>query len=132
MKLFAWTIFFTNPLLDVLPELDIDILKISEKWLYVMWGLEDEQTLDDIMMQLEKTFGIREYTDISFEDEDTLEILTEELESWVYESVSFEWPELVFDDIFERFTETDTVLCVREVEASKRYKNRVIRVDFLY
>ncbi|MCH8518277.1 hypothetical protein LAT59_00730 [Candidatus Gracilibacteria bacterium] len=132
MKLFAGTIFFTNPLLDVLPELDIDILKISEKGLYVMGGLEDEQTLDDVMMQLEKTFSIREYTDISFEDEDTLEILTEELESGVYESVSFEGPELQFEDILERFTETDTVLCVREVEVSKRYKNRVIRVDFLY
>ncbi len=132
MKLFAWNIFFTNTLPEKLPDLDIDILKISSNGLYIMWGLEDWQILDDIISKLWDTLWEIQFQDISSEDEDTLEIMTEELEPWIYECVSFDWPELVFEDIVERFSEVDAVICVRESELSERYQNRVIRVDFLY
>ena len=133
MKIFAWNIFFTNILPEKIPDLDIDILPISKNGLYIMWWLEEWQTLSDIIFLLTQTFWELSFRDISTEDdEDILEILTEDLESWIYECVSFDWPELVFEDIVERFSEVDAVICVREAELSKRYQNRVIRVDFLY
>lgn len=132
MKLFAWNIFFQNTLPEKLPELDIDILAISKNGLYIMWWLEEWQILDDVILKLRDTLWEISFQDISLEDEDVLEIMTEELESWIYECVSFEWPELIFEDIIERFSEVDAVICVREAESSERYGNRVIRVDFLY
>lgn len=132
MKLFAWNIFFQNTLPEKLPELDIDILKISKNGIYIMWGFEEWQDIKDVLGLFQKTLGNYDLIDISYEEDDKLEILTEELESWIYECVSFEWPELIFEDIIERFSEVDAVICVREAESSERYANRVIRVDFLY
>lgn len=132
MKLFAGNIFFKNILPDTLPELDIDILKISKNGIYIMWGFEEWQDVKDVLGLFQKILGDYDLIDISYEEDDAIEILTEELESWIYECVSFEWPELVFEDIWERFSEVDAVICVREAEISKRYHNRVIRVDFLY
>ena len=133
MKLFAWTFFFKNTLPDTFPEFDIDILKISQKWIYVMWGLEEGQSTSDIQTLLWTHFWDVDYQDISTEDDaDQIEILLEEFEEWVFESVSFEGPEVTFETIFERFSESDTVMCVREAQPSQRYWNKVIRVDFLY
>ena len=82
---------------------------------------------------MKQTFWEIQTQDISSEDNgDAIEILLEEFEPWVFESVSFEGSEVSFETIFERFTESDTVICVREAELSRRYGNKVIRVDFLY
>ncbi len=133
MKLFAWTLLFQNTLPKDIPDLDIDIMKISQKWIYAMWGLEEEQSFEDIITILWKHFWEVEYQDISSEDDgDQIEILLEELETWVFETVSFEGNEVSFQSIVERFSETDSVLAVREAETSHKYWNKVIRVDFLY
>ena len=133
MKLFAGTLFFENTLPEILPDLDIDMLKISERGLYVMWWLEEGQSLEDICNLMRQTFWEIQTQDISCEDDgDEIEILLEEFEHWVFESVSFEGSEVNFEAILERFTESDTVICVREAEVSRRYGNKVIRVDFLY
>ena len=133
MKLFAGTLFYTNTLPDTFPDFDMDILKISERWIFVMWWLEESQSLYDIQSLLWNHFWEIQTQDISCEDDgDEIEILLEEFEQWVFESVSFEGPEVNFETILERFAESDTVICVREAEASHRYGNKVIRVDFLY
>ena len=132
MKLFAWTVFFRSPIPETLPDLDIDILKISSNGLYIMWGLEDGQTLEDVLSSLTSALWVLSYTDISSEENDQLEIMLDKLESWVFESVRFEWPEISFDVVIERFSESDEVLCVREAEASHKFGNKVIRVDFMY
>jgi len=132
MKLFAWTVFFRNPIPETLPDLDIDMLPISKNGLYIMWGLGDKQTLESILSSLASALWVLSYTDISSEENEQLEIMIDELESWVFESVSFEWPEIGFDVVLERFSESDEVLCVREAEASHKFGNKVIRVDFMY
>lgn len=90
--------------------------------------------MSEIQIQelFEKYLGKIITADITLEGLKRVEILMEEYEEGTYESATFEGPYVDIDDIIARFSESGEVLAVREVEASQKYENMIVRVDFLY
>lgn len=131
MKLFAGN--FTLEEWKELPELDFDTIKINSKNYFIMWWSEELSSSQELLEFLENSIWRFAYHDISIDGEDSLEILAEEYpEEGSYECVSFEWPNVEFHEILERFAESTETLCIRECEESKLYGNRIVRVDFLF
>ncbi len=131
MKLFAGN--FTLKEEKELPELDYDIIKIDERNYFIMWGSEEFWSSDAVVSFLKKTIWDLAYYNISIDWEDSLEILWQELyEQGSYECVRIEWPNVDFQEVLERFSDSWEVICVRECGESKKYWNRLVRVDFLY
>ena len=60
------------------------------------------------------------------------EVITDTYEEWVYELASFEWEQVEYNDFVDRFRDFDWVISVREAEASNKFWNKVIKVDFVY
>ena len=115
-----------------LPELDLDIIQTWARSYFIMGADEEISSSEGVKKLIEKYFGEVETIDISIEWEDELEIISSEYEQWVYERVSFEWPQTSFWDILERFAESAEVICVREAQDSLKYGNRIIKADFIY
>lgn len=115
-----------------IPDIDFDIIKTSSTSFFIMGA--DETIWDSKSLEtfLKDQFWNLLSIDMSIESEDRVEILSPEYEGEVYECVSFEWPNVNFEDILERFVETPEAICVREAQESKKYKNKLIKVDFLY
>lgn len=113
------------------PDLDFDIIKTSDTSYFVMWGDEEMKSSKEIITFLEKNFWKLISHDISIDSECELEILMAETEWEAYECTTFSWPNTSFDDILERFAESDEAICVREWKTSQ-YGNREVVVDFLY
>lgn len=130
MNIFAGNIFLKESRKP--PELDLDIIQISQKGFFVMWAEEGVRSFYDLEAFLEEHFGEIDSYDISLEWEDEIEIILDETDGTRYECVTFEWPSLDFGEILERFLDSEGVICVREVESSNKYGNRNIRVDFMY
>lgn len=130
MNIFAGNITLKHK--TKIPELDLDIIPAGDAGFFIMGADESLQSSQEVIDYLEKNIGELESYDISIESEDELEILSSEYEDWVYECVSFEGPETSFDDIIERFADSGEVICIRQAEDSKKYGNRVIKVDFVY
>ena len=53
-------------------------------------------------------------------------------EEGIYEIATFEWEEVDFNEIFDRFKDFEEVVAIREVEVSEKFGNKKIRVDFVY
>lgn len=130
MKIFAWNFLLQSSITT--PDIDYDILKTGEKSYFIMGADEAINSSKDVVNFIEKEFWELIAYDISIETEDTLEVISSEYEIGSYECVSFEWPEVDFTDILERFADSHEAICVRECEVSKTYQNKVIRVDFIY
>ena len=71
-------------------------------------------------------------SDLTVEMEWKLEIIGESYDEGLYEVATFEWEEVNFDEIFERFSEFEEVVCVREGWISEKFWNKKIKVDFVY
>ena len=133
MNKFAGNITFKwNP--DIKSIKDKHIENISEegdKTLFIFWKTEISSS-----EELENSFsGIWEilYSDISISTEDNISILSDSIDKeWLYESVSFEWPWVNFNDIQSRFLDNFEVISVREIEESEKFWNRIVKVDFIY
>ncbi len=98
-----------------------------------MGGSEEFSSLGEVVSLLETAFWELFSHDISVEGESRLEILGEDYEeNGAYECVTFEGPQVDFDDIIARFAESGEVLTVREIWVSNLYANPIVRVDFLY
>lgn len=132
MNIFAWKFSLEEgKIID--QDLDYDFVKIWENSYFIMWADEDCTSSQDVVKKLESFIGKISSVDISIESEDQLEILLDECnEGAVYESVNFEWANVSFDDILQRFADNMEAVCVRETRVSKTFKNRIISVDFLY
>jgi len=130
MQIFAGNIYLKEKI-DT-PELDLDIMQTWEKSYFIMGADEKISSASGIIKMLESYFWDFESADISIEWEDDLEILTSEYEQGVYECVSFEWPQLEFEQVLERFAESEEVICVRSAGKSKIYGNDIIKADFIY
>jgi len=130
MNIFAGNFSISEPIAT--PDLDLDIVKTSETSYFIMGADEEISNSQGIVTFLETHFWKLESYDISIEWEDALEILASEYEWEVYECVSFEWPNVEFEDILERFAESEEVIVVREAETSRKYGSKIIKVDFLY
>lgn len=131
MNKFAWNITIKwNPKVD----LDFDFVeslgKTGNKNIFV-FGETDETTKDWILKFFEEKFEVFN-SDLSIETEEKIEIIWESYEEWLYEVASFEWEEVDFKEIFERFEEFEEVVCVREAWVSEKFWNKIIKVDFVY
>ena len=82
-------------------------------------------------MLTEKFWELKHY-DISISTEDKMELVNDTYEEWVYELATFEWEQVDFNEIYDRFQDFEEVVCIREAEDSLRFWNKVVKVDFVY
>lgn len=132
MNKFIWSITFKEKV--NLKNLKFKYLEIlSDEWIctyFLFWETKEENS-DNLIKIFEKLWELISY-DISFDNEDNIALLNDDLSKWIYEQVSFEWPEILFENILDRFSDVYEVISVREAEISTKYNNRIIRVDFVY
>ena len=133
MNKFAWNITLDwNPSVS---KVDFDYIEnLSKNWnkvLFVFWETELNSSEELITMLKDKLWEMLNH-DISISTENKLNIVWESYEEWLYELASFEWEEVDFAEIVDRFVEVEEVVSIREAEVSKRFWNRVIKVDFVY
>ena len=130
-NIFAGNITLKKGSIDV-SKYDFDIIASGEKTYFVMWEV-DEDNLTALVQFFTETFNsdIESY-DLSISSVDQIDVLADKYTEGVYEVVSFEWADISFDTISERFELVDEVCIVREAEDSKKYGNRIVKVDFLY
>ena len=133
MNTFAWNI--TLKWNRVIKDIDFDYIEnLSISWdkvIFIFWDTELKTSLEVVKMLEEKLWEFKNH-DISISTEDKLEIVWWDYEEWVYELASFEWEQVDFKDILDRFTDFDGVISVREAEISTRFWNKVVKVDFVY
>jgi len=134
MNTFAWNITL-NGNLEISKDFKFDYLEtLSKNWdknLYLFWET-DYKTSKDMIDFFIKTFGELKSYDISISSEDKLELMPYDFEEEIYEVVSFEWEEIDFNEIKDRFLEHDAIFSIRESEVSKKFWNKIIRADFIY
>ena len=133
MNKFAWNITLDwNPSVS---KVDFDYIEnLSKNWnkvLFVFWETELNSSEELITMLKDKLWEMLNH-DISISTENKLNIVWESYEEWLYELASFEWEEVDFAEIVDRFVEIEEVVSIREAEVSKRFWNKVIKVDFVY
>ena len=132
MYTFAWVLTLkSNRTID----LNIDYVEIFTKWenkvIYVVWET-NLKTKEELMAMLSAGLWEILNSDISFSWNVKIQIMNELFEDGVYESAVFEWEEVTFREIKERFIDVPEVITIREWEISEVFKNRKINVDFLY
>ncbi len=132
MNIFSW-----NITLDGNKKIDLDfdyiesISKSGNKILFVFWETE-LKTKNELISSLEKSVWKIINYDISISSESKIDILNSAYEEWIYEIASFEWEEVTFDEIVDRFKNFEEVISVRESEISQKFWNKTIKVDFVY
>lgn len=133
MNTFAWTV--TLKWNKVIKDLDFDYIEnLSTTWnkvIFIFWDTEFKTSKEVILMLEEKMWEFLNF-DISISSEDKIEIIWADYEEWVYELASFEWEQVEFKEILDRFTDFEWVVSVREAEVSNKFWNRVIKVDFVF
>lgn len=131
MNKFAWNITVKwNPRVELEFDFIESLWKTWNKNIFFFWEAENA-TSQDILNILKEQFEILNY-DISVEKEDKIEIIWETYEEWLYEVASFEWEEVDFDEIMERFADFEEVVAIREAWISEKFWNKIIKVDFVY
>ena len=134
MNLVVWNITFDWNI-SIPKSFDFDIIEtLSKTWdknIYLFWETDIKTSKEFVSMCEREIWKIRNY-DISISSEDKIELLAYDYEEWVYELAIFEWEYVDFKEILERFKEHDAIFSVREAEISKKFWNRVIKVDFVY
>jgi hypothetical protein len=133
MNQFAWN--FTVKWNTTVNLLEYDYIEsFTKDWdknIFVFWETNSKTSEEKIKFFEEKFWELLNY-DISISTEDKIEIFSWDYEEWVYEVVSFEWEQVDFNEIKDRFNEVDEVVSIREAEISNKFWNRVIKVDFVY
>lgn len=134
MNSFAWNLTLKwNK--TIIGKLEFDYVEnFSKDWnkvLYIFWDTDLETSSEMVKMLTELFWELINY-DISVSSEEKLSILWDSYEEWVYELASFEWEQVDFEEIVDRFSNFDWVISIREAEVSKRFWNKVVKVDFVY
>lgn len=133
MNTFAWNI--TLSWNTTIPKLDFDFVpNLSKNWdkvLFIFWDTELKKSSEIVEMLTQKLWELK-YHDISISTEDKMELVNDTYEEWVYELATFEWEQVDFAEIYDRFQDFEEVVCVREAEDSLRFWNKVVKVDFVY
>lgn len=103
----------------------------GDKAVYIFWETEINSRLELEEFLVSKLWKIKSY-DISISSECAVWVAPYDYESWIYECATFEWENINFDDIAERFEDSEWVFSIRESETSCLFWNKVIKVDFIY
>lgn len=132
MNKFAWNITIKwNPKVD----LDFEFISyLNRNWntnICFLWETEMKSSIEILNFFKKKFEEVLNY-DISIESEDKIVVYLENYKEWFYEVVSFEWEKVDFNEILNKFAENKYVVAVREAEISKKFGNRVVKIDFIY
>lgn len=135
MNKFAWSIVYEGLLTDeVLDELEYTChptyLESGNTCLLVFWNTAQESS--DALIKELSTLAPVLSQDISIESEDKIMLLNTKVEGDVYEMVAFEWIEICYEELIERFGESYEVVAIREAEDSVKFWNKVVKADFIY
>lgn len=133
MNQFAWSFTVKGSTIVNLLEYDYieSFTKSWDKIIFVFWETKFK-TSDELIKFFEERFGKLLNYDISISTENKIEIMSWDYEEWIYELVSFEWEQVNFNEIKERFEEVEEVIAIREAEISSKFWNKIIKVDFVY
>lgn len=133
MNLFAWNV--TMKWNNVIKDFEFDyVANLSKDWdkvLYVFWDTELKTSEEVVNMLKEKLWELKNY-DISISTEDKMDIINSTYEEWVYELATFEWEQIDYWELLDRFWKFEEVVSIREAEKSIRFWNKVVKVDFIY
>lgn len=133
MNTFAWNILLEWN--KVVQWIDFDYIEsLSKSWdklIFLYWET-DIKSSKELKESLENILGDFLQYDISISSEEKVQLLWEGYEEWIYELATFEWEQVDFNEILDRFRDFEEVVCIREAEASSRYWNKCIKVDFVY
>ena len=132
MNKFAWNLIFSGEV--DLKDFPYNLLEIESKsWNLVVYT-HGETSLDsssELIAEFKNYWTVLN-SDISLSTENKIIILSEDFWEWIYEMASFEWIEIDFREIKDRFSEVYEVLSIREAEVSEKYWNKIVKVDFVY
>lgn len=95
---------------------------------YIYWETKLESS-NEILDDIKSLFEVLAY-DISISSEDKI-ILFSNISWKEYSSITLEWKNLLFDDVLTQYKDTASITSIREVEVSKFYGNKKIRIDFI-
>ncbi len=116
-------------------DLDFDFVeslsKNGDKIVFVFWETELKTSKEVLDLIIQNVWELKNH-DISISSEDNIEIVNLAYEEGIYEIATFEWEEVDFNEIFDRFKDFEEVVAIREVEVSEKFGNKKIRVDFVY
>ena len=133
MNIFAWNIVLKWN--KSIKWVDFDYIEnLSKTWdkvIFIFWETNLKTSNEVVEMLKEKLLEFQNF-DISISSEDKMDIINDTYSEWVYELATFEWEQVDFDEILGRFKGFEEVVSIREAEVSKRFWNRVIKVDFVY
>ena len=132
MNIFSWNFTLKgNKKID----LDFDFVEtISKSWdkVVFVFGETELKTSKDLLDHIiSQVWEFKNY-DLSISSEEKVEIINLAYEDGIYELATFEWEEVSFDEIYDRFKDFEEVVSIREVEISDRFWNKKVRVDFVY
>ena len=135
MNKFAWNIvfdwFLDDAKLDALSYTCLATPLESGKTCLLVFGETELNLKKELILELGSLWTIVE-SDISFSVDEKLMLLNTQIEWDVYELVTFEWIEIAFEEIVERFAESYEAVSIRECEDSIKFGNKIVRVDFIY
>lgn len=133
MNIFSWSVTLTWN--KVISWLEFDYVEnLSKTWdkiIFIFWDTELKKSTEVLDMLREKLWELKNY-DISISSEDKMELIHSTYEEWVYELATFEWEQVDFEEIHDRFKDFDEVVAIREAEISEKFWNKKIKVDFIY
>jgi len=133
MNTFAWNI--TLNWNKIISWLDYDyVANLSKTWdkvIFIFWDTELNSTAELVNMLEDKLGELKNY-DLSISNEDKVELINDTYEEWVYEVATYEWEQVDFLEMIERFEEFDEVVSIREWEISDKFWTKVVKVDFVY
>lgn len=132
MNIFSWNITLKG---NKTINLDYDYIeslsKNGDKTIFIFWETE-LKTSKELIDMFKKNLWELNYYDISISTEDKIEVINVAYEEWIYEVATFEWEEVSFEEIMDRFADFEEVISIREAEESERFWNKKIKVDFVY
>jgi len=130
-NLVAWNIIYS---IDIKKEkiwLNNIITKVRDGiWnIFLYWEIE-LQTSEEVFNYIKSlVMGKILSYDISISTEDRIMILRDEQLEWKYELYEAEWARVTFDNTVERNMADGFTVAIREAEVSKKFGNRIIKID---
>lgn len=110
------------------------VSSLSKNWeinLFI-FGETEIKTSKEFLEYCEKELWKISSHDISISTEDNTLLEPYDYEAGIYEVASFEWEQVSFSEIKKRFEESDSFISIREAWTSKKFWNKIVKVDFVY
>jgi len=132
MNIFSWNFTMNgNKKIDLDFDFVESLSKNGDKIVFVFWETDLKTSKDLLEHIVSCVWELKNY-DISISSEEKVEIINLAYDDGIYELATFEWEEVDFDEIMDRFKDFEEVVSIRESENSERFWNKKIKVDFVY